>query len=315
MAEDAAPTGEPADTEIIVYGDLFARWDQTRWHVRTEMVLPYEMRLHAGANHEFDTPGLQVDSVLSCDKDVQLGRHRWQVDCRLEDIAVRASVVEKQDQTENRREVATAVLEEIDRRLTGSRLQLQVDDKGQVVGIDLEGLGDAGGRLEVITETLASILSRVTAGFDMRLRPGNQLHEGKWHETDVQLMSMPLPPSCTRSAGSNMVVHYLNRFRGNTIVQSIGKGLIDAECMGSKFDTNLIGVSAFDVDEGYMTERVWAIQGESTAGTFFATRNYWNAGRIAMLGKSGRPDLGSSHLMAPRGEHVEGLADWVPVDP
>lgn len=319
LAEDAAPpppVPEPADIEIVVYGDLFARWDDTRWLVRTEMILPFEMRLQQDRNYEFETSGIQVHGVLACDKDVQLGRHRWQVDCTLEDIALQATLYDKNDLKEARVTIAQGVLDEVDKKLTGARLQLQVDDKGQVVGIDLEGMVASGGRVEVIQETLVNVLSRLTAGFDMRLRPGNQLNEGKWHEYDVQLLSMPLPATCIRTGGSNFVVHYLNRFKGHTMVQSIGKGLIDAKtCLNSQFDTDLIGVSVFDFDEGYMTERVWAIEGESTAGTYFATRHYWNAGRIMMLGKDDKPDLGPTQLIAPRGEHRDGLPDWTPIDP
>ncbi len=307
---------EPADTEIVVYGDLFSRWDETRWLVKTEMVLPYEMRLQRDVNNEFDTSGLQVHAVLVCDKDIKLGRHRWQVNCRIEDIAVVATVGERPDLSERRLEIAQSVLDEIDDKLTGAALQLQVDDRGQVVSVDLEGVVGSGGRIEENKETMTSILSRVTSGFDLRLRPGNQLHEGKWSEYDVALMKMPLPSGYQPTVGSNVVVHYLNRFRGNTIVQSIGHGLIDAqESIGSQFETNLIGVSLFDYDEGYMTERVWALSGESTAGTMFSKGVYWNAGRIQMLGKDDHPDLGPTRLVAPRGEHRSELPDWTPIDP
>ena len=36
---------EEVAEEIVVWGDLFARWDDTRWMITTEVVLPYAMTL------------------------------------------------------------------------------------------------------------------------------------------------------------------------------------------------------------------------------------------------------------------------------
>ena len=92
------------------------------------------------------------------------------------------------------------------------------------------------------------------------------------------------------------MVHYLNPFQGQLVVQSIGKGLVQippvktnssSEEAGREplnYTIDLIGVSIFDKNEGFMLERVWAIDGATTASAMFNVGTYVNNGRIYVLG-------------------------------
>ncbi|MEO0603413.1 MAG: hypothetical protein AAF211_18380, partial [Myxococcota bacterium] len=96
------------------------------------------------------------------------------------------------------------------------------------------------------------------------------------------------------------------------MVQSIGKGV--SEVVGlpyqARFDVHLDGVSLFDADEGFLTERVWAIKGTSTPSGSFNTLEYTHHGQVRMLGTRDRPDCGKSRVVNGRNQKIDGLDPW-----
>ena len=80
------------------------------------------------------------------------------------------------------------------------------------------------------------------------------------------------------------------------------------------YKTNLIGVSIFDAEEGYMLERVWALTGDASASALFQNGTYHHAGRITMLGENDAPDCGPTGLVNGMGEDTPGLGTWVPIE-
>ena len=323
-AAEAAPA--PADDEelfeeIMVWGDLFARWDDTRWFVETEIGLPYPLMLQREENLEIRATALQIRGVIRCNKQDRLGRKRYEVDCVLEDVALQA-IPFRNDRSKKKLGDGQLVLDQLDAKLTGAALQLQVSDDGRVTNVDLEGIPKFNERVSDIHETLRQILSRLVVGFDMKLRKGNQLNEGKWVEYDSALMTMPTPPSIAATQGSSMVVHYLNRYEGHVLVQSIGKSLIvmpnfaNAEGVEQPMTimAELIGVSIFDAREGYMTERVWSLSGKTTASTLFSNNAYTHAGRIRMLGSADAPDCGPTRLVQGANEDTHDLPYWQSIE-
>jgi hypothetical protein len=308
----AAIAQDPGVTEeIVVWGDLFARWDDTRWMVTTETLLPYALTLARDENEAFDSRQFQLRTVFACSKDWKLGPKRYEVSCVIEDFAMLAAVAERRV-TAPDIERAQRVLDEIDAKLTGAKLQLQVAHDGRVTNLSLDGVPKNNRRQSEMHETLRQILSRVVVGFDLKLRKFNQLNEGKWHEYNTKLMSMPVPPSIPASQGSSLVVHYLNPYKGHIIVQSIGKGLVTVE--QANFTLELTGVSTFDDREGYMRERVWALKGANTASTQFNLGPYFNAGRICNLGDTNKPDCGPTQVVSGRDQPVEGLPVWKSIE-
>jgi hypothetical protein len=305
-----AAADEEAAEEIVVWGDLFARWDDTRWFVSTEMALPYYMTLRRDENVEFQTDQVVLRTVIACSKEWKLNKRRYEVGCKLEDFAMRASIAEDVV-TEKDVERAQQVLDEIDAKLTDAKLTLQVADDGRVMNIGLDGVPkDDSQRQSGIQETLRQVLSRVVVGFNLKMQKYNQLHEGKWVEYNSTVMDI-MPGA----SGSNMLVHYLNRYRGHVLVQSIGKGTASVENGAgtmNHWETNFIGVSTFDDQEGFMTERVWALDGSSTASAIFDQGMFFNAGKITMLGSSDRPDLGQSVVTNGRHQRLPFLPQWEP---
>ncbi len=334
-ADEGVPWVSTDKDDVVVWGDLFARWDDTRWRIDTEIQLPYAVGFEQVFNGVFYTAGYQVRAVLACSKTWKLTRKSYEVDCVLEDVAIQASIADGY----NPRRIATAqeILDEIDGRLQGAELQLQVAADGRVTNIDIEGLREDNERERSIAETFRQVLSRVVVGFDMKMQPMNQLHEGKWIEYHSRLMSMPVRANSTGTRSSSTLVHYLNRYDGHVLVQSIGEGIIELPPIplsapivapmtewtdGQRplpelvylYDTDFVGVSLYDPTEGFMTERVWALEAKATASAQFNVGQYWHAGRITRLGDLERPDVGPTRVVGLRGKSVEGVPDWVGVD-
>lgn len=421
--------------EVTVYGDLFARWDNTRWFITTEVALPYALTLHREENLGFRTKMFQIRSVLSCSKEWRLNRRHYEVDCEIEDIGLRATSWDRwrsyqfqnkkkaykgidgdamleeldveipstagrvaadyeelvplrnpmpyygaklrdlgvmdvecevtldvnlngkvakayvtacpapfQEATterleswkfkaleENVRTTLTIpfavkvkkILDEADKLLTGKQLQIQVSDDGQVQNVDIEGLEAHDRRTTRINETLRVLLARMMAGFDMKLRKWNNLSEGQWVEYNPELMAMPTP-DFVASRGSSILIHQLNKYRGERVVQSVGRGTISfGDGAGENFfSTRFNGVSIYDGDEGYMTERVWSLFGTPTASSAMADGSagapYWHAGRIRILGDGEQVDVGPTEEVAmpgaPEAYLETGLKEWVPME-
>ena len=300
-----------AAEEIVVWGDLFARWDGTRWMITTEVGVPFPFTLARDENEEFQTSLFQVRAIFACDKDFKLGRRRFEVSCEVEDIGIKAAIAQRKVK-QAAIERAQRVLDEVDAKLTGVKMQLQVADDGRVTNVDMEGVPARTRRMSNAQETLRQIMSRLVAGYNLKMQKWNQLHEGKWVEYNSTIMHVPVPSGISGNLGSNMIVHYLNRFKGHVIVQSIGKGMTVAQ--NNNFEIELIGVSIFDDQDGFMTERVWALNGKSTASTFFTTQQYFHAGRITLLGEKDRPSCGTTEVVNAPNQHWPGLSDWVPIE-
>ncbi len=304
----AQEEGVDYDEEIVVYGDLFARWDGTRWAMATELVVPHPIWLMADRNRSVRVKALQIHSVLACEKDWKLTRRRWQVHCTMEDMGIQAVPVAEDRKYEH----TQAILDEIDAKLTGASLQLQAKDNGRVVNVQLEGVEADNRRERNSAETLRMILSRLIAGWDMKLRRGNFLGEGQWVEYDNQLLAMP---SHMRSLAGGIVVHQLHKYKGHRVVQTVGEGhLLDD--LNYSYKVDLQGVSVYDYDEGYMTERVWYVYGERTAAGFYAagtaSLDYWHAGRLLMLEPDQEFDVGPTRALAPPGWAYDGwnMPQW-----
>jgi hypothetical protein len=421
--------------EVTVYGDLFARWDNTRWFITTEVALPYALTLHREENLGFRTKMFQIRSVLACSKEWRLNRRHYEVDCEIEDIGLRATSwdrwrsfqfqnkkkaykgIDKQESLEELEveipagmgrdtvdyqdldpmrnpmpyygpklrdlgvmdvecdvtldvnangkvagayvtacpgpfQEATAerleawrfksleqnvrttltipfavkvakILAEADERLTGTKLQIQVSDDGQVQNVDIEGLEAHDQRTRRINETLRILLARMMAGFDMKLRKWNNLSEGQWVEYNPELMAMPTP-DFVASRGSSILIHQLNKYRGERVVQSVGRGTISYGDGSNEnfFSTRFNGVSIYDPEEGYMTERVWSLFGTPTASSAIADAGagapYWHAGRIRILGDGEVADVGPTEEVAmpgaPEAYLETGLKEWVAME-
>ncbi|MFT5460038.1 MAG: hypothetical protein ACI9K2_006553 [Myxococcota bacterium] len=207
--------------EVIVIGDPFARWDGTRWYVATEIITPLGLQLQRDENDQFWSHAFQLRSVFACEKDYKLGAKRFEVHCTIEDIGIQAHSRQRTVKEAQRAQVQR-VLDELDAKLTGVDIQLQVKDDGSVSNVDIEGLSRSNRREGLIAETLRQLVARMALGFHMRIPDGAE-KAGKWAEYKSALMSMP---SIQSSNANSTVMHFVNPYKGQRLVQTVGEGMV-----------------------------------------------------------------------------------------
>jgi hypothetical protein len=330
---------EPVSDEVLVYGDDFARWDDTRWWVAHEVVLPAPLVFGADDDEEFQTFAAQVRMVLRCEKDGRERAKTLDVVCAVEDIGLLATTV-RHHQRPRDQEVAQRVLDQLDAKLTGAVLQLQVDEIGGVNNLDIEGWRPRNLRERRIRENMRQLLLRAVAGYHLRI-PDHAQHEGVWEEAHSTLMTLP---SMTASLGSSRLVHTVSahEYEGFAyqIVQTLGEAsamtlvpnfdLVElpptlGEQGGLLYEPNIeliyrlesSGVAIVERATGVMSKRVWAVRGMPTAssGSGMALNNpYRNIGVLRLLGESDRPDVGPTAQVSWPLDRIEGLAPWIDLD-
>lgn len=315
-----------ADATIVVYDDLFARWDGTRWFVATEVQLPWESFFRARLNTEFRSRHYQIRTIIACEKDWRRTRRKWEVDCTIEDFGIQAVARNSDDPAKVQR-----ILDEIDESLTGAYLELQVRDDGRVTNIDLEQQQTRNRRESEIAETLRMVMSRVIVGYDMKLRRYHDLTDGFWVEYNSTLMSLPVSPSTAGaggpSRGTSTLIHKIERVDGWPTVESRGRGQAQTPQSGvdggvevtDTFDMSYAGVAVYDDREGFMTERVWALSATPTASSASAVGgqggSYAHVGRLRILDdENEQPDVGPTRQVAPPGTEHPILPLWMPLE-
>lgn len=77
------------------------------------------------------------------------------------------------------------------------------------------------------------------------------------------------------------------------------------------------GVAVFERTTGIMSERIWTVQGVATASSGGGGNRlapYHTVGRIRLLSKDERADVGPTYQVAPPQQTVEGLPNWKPLE-
>lgn len=313
--------------EIVVYDDPYARWDHTRWHVRTQLGLSSPYLLYDYSSHEMEPIALDLDFVMSCLKTWRRNKTRQEVDCTIDDLAIRAA------SWRLREPYGDEILAYFDERLTGSRLQLLVADDGRVVGIDLEGFDEDNDRQKAIFQQARMLLDRAVAGFNLRLPPRSAIRLGQWVEYNPTLFAIPyVPPQSRRSQlearapavyntlGGSRIIHQLDPYKGHQVVQSVGEGTISLggeEDNENYFSVKLDGVTLYDPKTGVMFERVYAVHGKATAGSTMAygraDPKYFHVGSLRLLGDTEPVDVGTTALVARPADTASALPPWIPL--
>ena len=132
--------------------------------------------------------------------------------------------------------------------------------------------------------------------------------------------------SSRANMGTALVVHQLDPYKGHLVVQSVGKGSVimnngdGPDDMSRSYAMNMEGVSIYQKEGGFMTDRVWYVTGAPT-GNFWANSRYFSAGRLEMLSEKQKVSVGPTRQvnlpkeMRPKGyQVVEGLPDWISIE-
>lgn len=320
--DEAEMIEEPAE-EVVVYGDKFARWDGTRWYAEAQIGFPTPFFLHAEFNREFRATALQLRAVVACEKTFRRGKKRFEVDCQIEDVGLQATSFERGTYAEKN---VDPVLQEMDDRLTDSKIRLYVSDDGRITNIDIDGMPENNRRLMVIKEEARQLLSRLMAGFHMRLPNNNMLREGQWLEYDSNVFMLPGMDGTQR--GGSYLIHQLNPYKGHLVVQSVGKATVmegdDTDINGGSgtynaFKVEYDGVAIYDKVSGIMTERVYALHGNATASSQLADgwggTRYFHTGRVRMLEDDETPPtVRATGRVSPPEKPIADIPLWEPME-
>jgi hypothetical protein len=204
--------------EIVVYGDRFARWDETRWLVDDELLLPSPLLFGTDDNLALEAHAIRLSLVIVCHKASRQLGESWEVDCQIEDASVQAATAAHWHPS--LREQAQQILTALDERLTDASIQLQADGKNGLLAVDMEGWEADNVRERQLQESVRQLLRLGMAGFHLRL-PAQTPTQGKWDERHSLLLAMP---SLLGSQGSSRLVHTSSPYEGLVIVQTLGEG-------------------------------------------------------------------------------------------
>jgi len=209
------------DEEVVVYEDAFARWNDTRWYVEGEVLMPVPLVLGVDRKHALRTAGTQVRMVLNCNFD-HAGKKRAEVDCAIEDISWKALAVSGAPGP-RRQALLDANLQALDQATSAATLQLQVRSDGRVTNVDLEGIEARNTQDRLLQEGIRQVLAQAVGGFHLHLRDPGSLPEVV-RERNAKLMQMPSP---TASRGSSMLTHSVARHPdGYDVLTTEGSGMV-----------------------------------------------------------------------------------------
>jgi hypothetical protein len=176
---------DASELEVVVTADPFARFDDTRWRVDYQMMLPYPVVLYSENNKELNVVAMDVRMVVGCDLGEKLGRKTREVFCVIEDASL--SAAPWQLGTSN----AEDVLVDTTAKLTGLEISLQVTDDGRITNVGLVGEPQGIRRVNILYENLRQIVKRAFVGFHLKASGRYQVGE-EWTEKQSELFSIPI---------------------------------------------------------------------------------------------------------------------------
>ncbi|MBX2797757.1 MAG: hypothetical protein KTR31_08820 [Myxococcales bacterium] len=342
MLAAAALAQSQVSEEVVVYGDPFARWDDVRYEVQTELMLPLGIELSRRDDATVRAESVQIHAVLRCNKEAKLGKKRMEVRCRIEDLGLQAIATRWSKPSDQ--PLVASVLQQLDARMTDADVQLQVRADGGVPNVDLEGTNDSRDVQDrAADEALRALLGQVMAAFALVV-PNQGTRLGVFEEKNPPLLRIPgvLP-----SGGSTRMVHTVSRRDMTQIVQTLGEGGVQLplpngrvqnfiQCMAeddlcaelehafpkgnmldqdARYDIRASGVAAYDRATGILSERIWQLQAQGRViGANVRLPPYVNRGRLTQIERDARRDVGPTRQVAAPGQPAHGLPPWVPLE-
>ncbi|MEM6929589.1 MAG: hypothetical protein AAF602_21795 [Myxococcota bacterium] len=286
----------PHHEQAAVSETALMTWDYTRPQrigFRTEVVLPELIWLASGFNKQARVREFNIGLVADCSPG-DVAKKSIEVTCRLVDVGVQAmSLPQEQGLLE-------PIVGEIDARLTGVDVQLQMNRDGSLRNIGIDGLERINRRFGRINENLRLILTRAFAGLDMPLP--KHTPEAGWLQRRSWLVSAP---ASAGTAGVTEIVHkVIGRDGDRVFIASAGRGLVSPRDGANKYDMRLESQVTLDTATGTIVERTWSMAGGPTPSSVvsqgFEGYPYLQRGRIAALGPEDEWDVGFTKEIPPR---------------
>ena len=285
-ALSTAPTADAAqEREEAVLWD----WTQPhRYAIETSIRLPELIWIGSRYNQQARVDSLQIRLLAQCMPGTRERRKVWEVNCILEEVGFSAEAYPSEVG------VVQQIVTDIDERLTGARIQLQMREDGRVVNIDLEDLERRNRRFAWVNENLRLLLSRAFAGLDLPL-PGKGEADG-WLQHQSWIMRAPAQQG---SYGTSEITHKVTDVDATSFtITSTGRGMIVPGEGINKFDSRLVSSATFDPKNGRLLDRTWSLVGGPTASSLIAQGlegyPYVVEGRLLALSEGQSWDVGES---------------------
>ncbi|MCO4743559.1 MAG: hypothetical protein KC912_02140 [Proteobacteria bacterium] len=272
----AMAPAEAAVTDLPAFG-----WDWEAGHVYflEASVAGVPIALSKDQNRDVVVQGFTIQLALKCGSPERESKRQYEVRCDVQDFALQA----KPRPSDAGR--TQDVLEEMDDKISGAWLQMRFHDNGSLVNFQLEGLKTHNRKENRMAENMRLILHRAVAGLDLRLptRPIDR-EFGVWGQYESVIT---MYPSGTGTAGAAEMVHLVKQRVGDSIaIETAGRAAISPSGGNDTFDTRIESRTVFNIDDGYMVERIWVAEGWATAGSASAEagqRPYAQAGRLFVI--------------------------------
>lgn len=284
---------------------LVWRWEvgeHRRYAIESEVSAPIPVWFYASRNVQARVIEWQVRVVVDCVAAGESSRRLLEVSCNVDDIGIMATAMPG-DQARGRRVgLLTEILPEVDRRVTGSTVELSLRRDGRLDGFEVVGLPNTERREGLMAENVRIVLARAFAGFELPLPRRGVAEDGVWaHNRNVLFRA----PTLVGTVGSaEFVLRATPEADGRVGIRSAGRGVSQIGEGGITLAMDHEGAATFDVAGDDLVERTWQVTGMPTAGSLgnegTHAPEYHQYGHLARLAPGETFDVGETLEVASR---------------
>lgn len=291
-----------ASTASAVEGMAW-KWEESRRYLLiADVNAPEFLWFQAELNHQARVFNWRTNLVVDCTAE-PAGKKAHYVSCKIEDVSIQAQPLPGD------KEAMAPVLADLDQKLTGAMLNLEMTKDGRVRSVDLEGIDRRHRRLNQIVESMRLVLTRAVAVLDLQLpKKGTDGGSGQWIQKQSLVTAFP---SSLGTLGSVKTVHQISKEDGNSIVLTTsGKGLAGSgrtiqvngqEQVANMYDVQYAGEATFDLADGSLLAREYQMRATPTASSensgAFQGQPYLQYAKLMRLDKGETPNLGESRMI------------------
>lgn len=284
---------------------LVWNWDKPkRFLLVSDVNAPEFLLWQAELNYQARVFKWRTNIVASC-VPAEVGKKTALVNCHIEDISLQATSLPGDMKN------LPKVLEDLDSKLSGASMQLELALDGRVRSVDLEGIDKKRRRLTEIVETMRLVLARAIAPLDLQMpKKGTDGGTGAWIQKQTLVTGFP---SGLGTMGQVKTQHQIVEEEGDTIkIQSSGSGIAGSgrmvevngqEQVANFYDMQHAGEAVFDINDGSLISREYQVRGVPTAssemGDAWNGMRYLQYAKLVRLDNGEKPNVGESRVLEP----------------
>ena len=279
-------------------------WDAPRrFLLISDVNAPEFLLFQAEKVHQARVYKWRTNVVVSCVGE-PLGKKAYSINCKIEDISLQARALRGDE------EIIQPVLNDLDSKLTGATIQIEMTRDGRIRDVDLDGIPQRHRRMHEITETMRLVLSRSVAALDLQLpKNGDDEGAGRWRQKQTLVTAFP---SDQGTMGSVKSIHEVKSSGAeSTVIMSTGKGVAGSgrtievagqEQVANMYEIQYAGESTFDRKNGSLLSREYQLRGTPTSSSensgAWQGQPYLQYAKLIRLDNGEKPNVGESRPLA-----------------